>query len=214
MTYVPDPEAETAATIRAFFDALAQAFTDESDLADRLAARHGQLVAEQGHRVVDEPSRHNLSLTLAVLAADLELRQGRYDAQLLPALRDAFVHPMQHFVHQATRAALDGAADPFAAMVAISKSREQQAFGAGFEFAHPEDDSRRYTAEVRRCYYHDVLAANDAAHLTPIFCAFDFNWIDAIDPARDGLRVERPTTIGTGGSTCPFQFSRSERTPG
>jgi hypothetical protein len=75
-------------------------------------------------------------------------------------------------------------------MVGISKDRERDAFGAGFGFSHPDDDHDRYTAEVTRCYYHDVLSANEAGHLTPIFCAFDGNWINAIHPERDRLDFE------------------------
>jgi len=70
----------------------------------------------------------------------------------------------------------------------------------------------RYTAEVTRCHYHDVLSANGAGQLTPIFCAFDSNWINAVEAERDGLEFERPTTIGTGGDSCPFRFRRIGRT--
>ena len=198
-------------TIGAFFDALVEALPDEGDLADRLSRRHEQLLADQQHRVIDEPSRYNLSLTLAVLAAYQELGTRRNADQLVPLLARAFVEPMEPYVRAATRAALDTATDPFAAMTGISKDREHDAFGAGFDFSHPDDDHDRYTAEVTRCYYHDTLAANGAAQLTPIFCAFDANWINAIDPDRDGLQFERPTTIGTGGTTCPFRFRRTSQ---
>lgn len=118
------------------------------------------------------------------------------------------MEPLEPFVRGATRAALDQADDPFEAMVRISKEREQHAFGGGFLFSHPKDDPDRYTAQVERCYYHDVLKANGAEHLTAIFCAFDANWIEAIDPAKDGFEFERPTTLGTGGPNCPFRFRR------
>jgi hypothetical protein len=59
--------------------------------------------------------------------------------------------------------------------------------------------------------YHDVLRANGSERLTPVFCAFDANWIDAIDPERDEFEFERPTTIGTGGPSCPFRFRRTSR---
>ncbi len=63
--------------------------------------------------------------------------------------------------------------------------------------------------EVERCYYHEVLEANGARQLTPIVCAFDANWIDAIDAHWDGFEFERPATIGTGGANCPFRFRRT-----
>lgn len=198
--------------IDAFFRALSERFAEEPGLADRLRGRHGRLVAQQQDRVVDEPSGYNLAMTLAVLGAYQELVPGHGDGELLPALRAAFVEPLEPFVRNATRSVLDQAADPFAAMVALTRDREQQPFGAGFEFTHPEDDPERFTSQVERCFYHDVLRANDAERLTAVFCAFDANWIDAIDPDRDGFEFERPTTIGTGGPCCPFRFRRTSRT--
>jgi hypothetical protein len=210
--YRPDPATETAMTIDAFFNALVEALPDEDDLADRLRCRHEELLDDQQHRVIDEASAYNLSLTLSVLAAYQELGARHEDDELVPLLTRAFVEPMQPFVYAATRAALDGAADPFATMVGVSKDRERDVFGVGFGFSHPDDDRDRYTAEVTRCYYHDVLSANGAGQLTPIFCAFDSNWINAIEAERDGLEFERPTTIGTGGDSCPFRFRRIGRT--
>jgi L-2-amino-thiazoline-4-carboxylic acid hydrolase len=209
--YVPDPAAETAMLIDAFVRALTERFSEEPGLADRLRDRHRRLVAEQQDRVVDEPSHYNLAMTLAVLGAYQELAGGHGDGELLPALTAAFVGPLEPFVRTATRSVLDEAEDPFAAMVALTRDREQQAFGEGFEFTHPDDDPEHFTSQVERCFYHDVLRASGAGRLTPTFCAFDANWIDAIDPERDGFEFERPTTIGTGGPSCPFRFRRTSR---
>jgi hypothetical protein len=210
--YQPDPAAEGRMTIDAFFDALTAAFPAQTHLDERLRSRHHRLFEAQRHRIVDEASRHNLALALAVLAAHQELAPGREEQELLRSLQAAFVEPLQPFVRAATRAALDPASDPFDVMVSISRERERHAFGAGFAFRHPDDGSERYTAEVERCYYHDVLRDNGAAQLTPIFCAFDANWIDAIDPDRDGFEFDRLTTIGTGGTSCLFRFRRRPRT--
>lgn len=208
-TYRPDPAAENAALIEAFFAALADAVPDRPDLPARLRARHERLLAEHRHHVVDEPSRHNLALTLAILAAYRELAPAIGDAELLPLLRDAFVEPIRPMVEDVTRRSLDASPDPFATMVEITRLRERDFFGAAFTFNHPEDDDRRFTSRVERCFYHDVLAANDATRLMPILCAFDANWMDAVDPARHGFTVERPATIGTGGPNCPFRFRRT-----
>ncbi|HEU5160211.1 MAG TPA: L-2-amino-thiazoline-4-carboxylic acid hydrolase [Streptosporangiaceae bacterium] len=208
--YRPDPAAEMRMVIDAFFAALAAARPGDADLAARLRRRHERLLADQRDRVVDAASRHNLALTLAVLAGYRELTPlYDDDERLLGLLRDAFVEPLRAPVRTGTAAALDAAPDPFAAMVEISRYRERHAFGAGFVFTHPHDDDDHYVAQVERCYYHDVLSANDAARLTPVFCAFDANWIDAIDPDRHGFAFDRPTTIGTGGVTCPFRFRRT-----
>jgi hypothetical protein len=205
--YQPDPAAEMRMVIDAFFAALATARPRDLDLVSRLRDRHDRLLTAQRDRVIDAASEHNLALTLAVLAGYRELAPVIDDEErLLDVLRAAFVEPLRPAV---TAAVLDAAPDPFAAMVNISRQREREAFGAGFVFTYPHDDDDHYVAQVERCYYHEVLRANGAALLTPVFCAFDANWIDAIDSDRHGLTFERPTTIGTGGRACPFRFRRT-----
>lgn len=210
--YPPDPAAELEMLVDGFFGALGEHFAADEGLPARLRDRQQELIAQQQARVIDEPSRYNLATTLAVLAAYQELASEHDDAELIRALKAAFVEPVEPFVRTATRSMLDGAEDPFAEIVALTREREQEAFGEGFAFAHPDDDHDRYTAQVERCYYHEVVASNAAERLTPIFCAFDANWIDAIDPERDGLEFERPTRIGTDGPNCPFRFRRTSST--
>lgn len=211
--YDADPDAAMAAVIDAFLAAVGDAFAEQHDLIARVSQRHADLVARHAEWLVDEPARHNLALALALLAAYQELAPDHPDRRLLPVLQRAFIEPMAEPIRAGTAAGLDAAADPFALMVQISRNREEHAFGAGFDFAHPADDDQEYLADVRRCYYHDVLAANDATHLTPLLCAWDANWIDAIDPDRHGFTFDRATTIGTGGTHCPFRFRRTSPGP-
>lgn len=107
------------------------------------------------------------------------------------------------------RAALDAAHDPFAALVAFTRQREQYAFGERFVFEHPLDDDQERMADVRRCFFHDVLEAEQATHLRPVLCAWDANWMDAVDPERHGVVAERRTSIGLGGGHCPFHLRRT-----
>jgi L-2-amino-thiazoline-4-carboxylic acid hydrolase len=213
--YVPDPERETAALVDGFFGHITAALREHAlpeNLAAAMRSRHEELQTANAHMIVDEPARHNLRITLAVVAAygSLLPRLGRDAA--IGAVRAALVEPLGDAVHAGTRAMLDAAPDPFTAMVAVSKSREEHAFGEGFTFRRPADDDRRYLLDVHRCFYHDVLVANSVPELTPALCAFDGNWIEAIDPDRDGFRFDRATTIGLGGTHCPFHFTRtSER---
>jgi len=202
--YVPDPESETAALIEAFF---AQLPVPAESLA-AIRARHTALVAANQHLVVDDLARHNLRLTLAAAAAYVSLRPEMGQDEAIATVRAAVVEPFGPVVREATLAMLDNAPDPYRAMVEVARSRETASFGAGFEFRHPVDDDDRFHQDVHRCHYHDVLAANGVAELTPALCAFDRNWIDAIDPARHGFRFDRVTTIGTGGTHCPFHFTR------
>lgn len=61
------------------------------------------------------------------------------------------------------------------------------------------------------CREHSQLCPFQA--MTPVMCAFDKAWIEAIDPARHGFRFDRATTIGYGGSHCPFHFTRTRSGP-
>ncbi|HEX6355867.1 L-2-amino-thiazoline-4-carboxylic acid hydrolase [Actinophytocola sp.] len=202
--YVPDPEAETAALVEAFLEHLDVSASRRADIQ----ARHEKLVAANQHLVVDDLARHSLRLTLVVAAAYELLRPSLGQARAMAAVEAALVEPLAPFVRAATRAMLDHAPDPYQAMVEMAKSRETESFGAGFEFRHAVDDGERFHQDVHRCHYHDVLVANGMAELTPALCAFDRNWIDVIDPARHGFRFDRETTIGTGGTHCPFHFTR------
>ncbi|GII78046.1 hypothetical protein Sru01_30280 [Sphaerisporangium rufum] len=210
--YLPDNERDITALIEAFFGQLAATAREHalpSGLVPDARLRHAALLEAAAHLIVDEPSRHNLRLTLAVLAGYRALLAPLGRPAAIAAVRAALIEPLGPAVRAGTRAMLDTAPDPFAAMVAVSKSREEHAFGAAFTFARPADDDRHYLLEVHRCFYHDVLAAHGAPELTPAMCAFDENWIEAIDPGRHGLRFERRTTIGLGGTRCPFHFSRT-----
>lgn len=205
--YVPDPESETNTIIEALFAHLsAEGVADEVLAAIR--ARHTQLVAANQHLVVDELARHNLRFTLVAAAAYESLRPELGQDKAIEAVEAAIVEPLAPFVGAATRAMLDNVPDPFATMVDMAKSRETESFGEGFEFRHAVDDGERFHQDVHRCHYHDVLVANGVPELTPALCAFDRSWMDVIDPARHGFRFDRETTIGTGGTHCPFHFSR------
>ncbi|WP_214415055.1 L-2-amino-thiazoline-4-carboxylic acid hydrolase [Sphaerisporangium fuscum] len=210
--YVPDPEREMTELIDGFFGHISATLRDHSlpDLIPAIRARHAELETANAHMVVDEPSRHNLRITLALVAGYETLLPHLGREAAIDAVRDALVEPYGEAIRASNRAMLDAAPDPFATMVAVSKSREKYAFGSTFTFRRTADDDRRYLLDIHRCFYHDVLVANSAPELTPAMCAFDGNWIEAIDPDRHGFRFERATTIGLGGTHCPFHFTRTD----
>ncbi|MEU0869244.1 L-2-amino-thiazoline-4-carboxylic acid hydrolase [Nocardia brasiliensis] len=210
--YVPAAEADSIAVVEGFFAHLAMHLRAE-DLPDGLfedmRGNIAELVAADAHRIVDEPARYNLHMTLALVVAYRALvpRLGRESA--LAAVRAAFVEPLSVAVGESTRAMLE-TGDPFATIVAASKAREKHSFGAGFTFVRTVDDERSYHVDVARCFYHDVLTAHSVPELTPVMCAFDTNWIVAMDPERHGFTFERATTLGLGGTHCPFHWDRIE----
>jgi L-2-amino-thiazoline-4-carboxylic acid hydrolase len=212
--YTANPEAATTALIKAFLDELGRRISElvqARTVIEAIQAQRAALEASHQDWIIDEPARYNLKMTAAVLAAYRALQDILPRAELLVLLREAFIGPFRTVMREGTAQMLDHAPDPFNAMVEISKSKETDAFGAGFTFEHERDDGQAYLLNVRRCFYHNFFVANGAPELTPIFCDFDVPWVEAINPARHGLRFERSTSIGYGGTMCPFHFYRTER---
>ncbi|WP_283134956.1 L-2-amino-thiazoline-4-carboxylic acid hydrolase [Rhizohabitans arisaemae] len=214
--YVPDPERDTTLLIDGYFDCLAAQLSNRGlppSLLDEMREGHTRLIEANRLPVVDEPARHNLRMTLAILAGYRVLEPELGRAEALELVEKAFVEPLGDAMRAGTAAMLDAALDPFTTMVNLAKTREREAFGEAFTFERAVDDDRRYLLNVRGCFYHDVLVAGGAPELTPAMCAFDGNWISAIDPDRHGFRFERETTIGYGGGHCPFHFRRNDPDP-
>ncbi|MEV2221018.1 L-2-amino-thiazoline-4-carboxylic acid hydrolase [Nocardia vinacea] len=207
--YIPDADSDSAAVVDGFFDYFAAELPDSDGLIAEMRTRLTESEAEDAYRIVDEPAGYNLRMTLALVVAYRTLRPRLGRDAAIALVRAAFVEPLGDAVAASTRAMLDSAEDPFAAMVAVSKAREEFAFGAGFTFERPVDHDRGYHLNVVRCFYHEVLVAHSAPELTPVMCEFDANWIGAIEPRAHGFRFRRTTTIGLGGSHCPFHFDRT-----
>ncbi|TWP51108.1 hypothetical protein FKR81_15875 [Lentzea tibetensis] len=169
---------------------------DVAERAEEIIAAHGG----------DSP---HLRLTATVIAGYQVLLRSVPRDEALRRVAAAFHEPIRPFVHDGTREMLDSADDPFTAMVDTSKDREDNYFGADFTFVRSADDGRSYLVDVHRCFYWDLLRANDVPELGPVFCEFDAAWIGAIDPDRHGFTFSRPTTLARGGATCPFHFYRS-----
>jgi hypothetical protein len=212
--YIPDVAAESAGVIQAFHDALAPSLPDPAlrqDLRLHLDDDCAALASRYQDWLVDEPAKHQLQQSAVALAAYLHLRGAVPDQELLGLLRAAFTEPLRAIVRGGTAQALDQAEDPFVTLVGISKLSEKHFHGESFVFERPRDDDRAYHLDVTRCLWQSFFVAEGCPELTAIFCAFDEAWIGAIEPGRHGLRFERATTLGEGGSLCPFHFFRVER---
>jgi hypothetical protein len=208
----PDPEAMAALLVEGFWGVLARRLEQPptSGTFERIRRLADALERDQQGRVVDEPAKMNLRIGCAVLAAYRVLQGDRPTEDLLPILEESFVGSMGETVRENVARALDEAPDPFQLIVGVSKEREQREFGRGFTFERERDDDGAYLLNVRRCFWHDMFVASGAPELTRVLCAFDMNWISAIDPTRHGFRFDRPTTLGLGGARCPFHFRRVE----
>ncbi len=209
-----DPALATETLVRTFLQEVRRQIADPDEaqvIQERIQARLTELEASHQDWIVDEPARYNLRMTAALLAAYQVLRERFSQEELLALLRAAFLEPFKDTMQQGAAQILDHVSDPFQTIVEISKTKEKYMYGDGFTFEIERDDDRAYLLNFKRCFYHNFFASNDAPELTPIFCDFDMPWISAIDTERHGFRFERPTTIGYGGTMCPFHFYRVEK---
>jgi hypothetical protein len=209
-SYALTPEQSANWVIDAFLGHLAHHIDPAHLHAITTAGAHrtANLAAAYTSLIADDHSYHHLRTAAYVLAAYRELQPSLPRPALLNLLRDAFTAPLREIVFGSTRAMLDASPDPFRAMVDVSKEREANYFGAAFTFERPQDDDRAYLVNISRCVWHAYFIAENTPELTPIFCAIDMNWIEAINPEQHGFTFVRPTTLGTGGPMCPFHFYR------
>ncbi|TDB73862.1 L-2-amino-thiazoline-4-carboxylic acid hydrolase [Micromonospora sp. KC723] len=214
-----DPTDWTPVIERAFFARLVQLVTSGADTAwaqpvDELV-RHRLAAVEtriEGLVANTMDAANARFAALAVAAYDV-LQPVCGSTRAATIVEDCLNSPLREDLLAGTRGMLDHAEDPFAALVAASKQREQSYFGPSFNFQRPVDDNDTYVLDVRRCFFHEVLLAADRGELQPILCRFDLNWADAIEPSRHRLRFVRPVTFATG-TTCRMLFTREEHLPG
>jgi hypothetical protein len=79
--------------------------------------------------------------------------------------------------------------------------------GTSMEFAEEKTDDA-VVLVVRRCAYHQFFIDHGEPTLTPVLCMFDRIWMEVIDRSSRPIRMERPSTISTGGDSCRFRFIR------
>lgn len=201
-------------TVTAFWAALERRMASEGDvtaMVSRMQQEAREMEAQAAGDVVDEASRVNLHYLTALVAAHRMLSQRMTVTDSKALIRDCFTGQYHDLIRDATVRWLDGMPDPFKAVTDLSRLKQVDSFGAAFTFEHERDDANGYIVNVHRCFYHDFLAEKGAVELTTLFCDFDAGWIEGIDPERHGVRFERPTTIGYGGTKCPFRFLRVAR---
>jgi hypothetical protein len=184
-----------------------QGVQETGALMREIAIEIERIVAEYSAMIVDEKTRPHLRLTACVLACYQALAAGPLDRdQALEWVEEAFVSIGRTMLTFYTRAILMTSRDPFAAITSASRRSIAQ-YGSAWTFRVEETDTS-FAMISTKCFYHEFFMAAGCPELTRIFCAWDENWIRPIDPAKYRVVFERPTTMGTGGSECPFIFRR------
>jgi L-2-amino-thiazoline-4-carboxylic acid hydrolase len=197
----------------AFLAVLRTELPEAGILEDQQILQHRDEVIEASqHLIVDQASRLNMRFGAMVIACHQLLCNLVPAEHLRLALHRALNEPNRQEIFDGTRAMLDHAPDPFAAIVETSKARETGFFGPSFEFERLQDDAHAYLVNVKRCLWYSLFADHQLLDLMPMVCAFDLSYMDAVQPQTDGFRIERPTTLGWGHDACRFWMIRTERT--
>lgn len=175
-----------------------------------IVAASRKLVADNEELITDRPAAVHVTVAAHVLASYRVLAPRFEDrGELIALLGWALAAAYRPLVGSPLALALRVVPDAFRlfARMVGARSFHRRLFGEGFAF-----DSRQRPGEidlvVGRCLYHGFFVRNGAPELTTIICESDRAWIDVLRPGRDGVRFERPSTIGRGGAECIFRFRR------
>ena len=127
--------------------------------------------------------------------------------QALELVNDVFSSIGRRTLKLYTQALSTFSRDPFLALTSAAKQRVLTQYGKAWEFRVVE--TRDYfSMTATKCFYNDFFNATGVPQLTAVFCHWDQNWMGPIDPGKHKMQFERPTTMGSGGSECPYIFRR------
>jgi hypothetical protein len=196
------------------YDAMEQGFFallshgDGPRLEQAIRSEQTALFESKRGLATDEQSTFHLRCGTLALAAYriLQLSVPKEDA--FEKVRRAFIEPTRADALREMAEMLNTAGDPFRHLVTHTKCHEEQFLGSSFKFERVQDDDHAYKVHVHECFYHRFFSENGAPELTKLACDINANWIDAIDPAKHGVRFERPSMLGYGGDKCQFYFYR------
>jgi hypothetical protein len=177
----------------------------ERDIRRRAQA----LFDERARSLPDKQARVITAMCSLVLAAYRSLGdQAREPEAAFETVRRAFARTYPAPMTWTVRLWLLGHRDPVANLRGRSfEKMGQRMYGKSMEFAG-ESGQDSVTMLVVRCAFHQFFVEHGAGELTPLVCAWDRAWMDAIDRSSRPIRTERPSTISTGGDCCRFRFVR------
>lgn len=182
----------------------------ESELTERIARRAAELVEEDAAMAVDGPARGMLAMSAVVLAGYEVLRPELDDdgPRTVLFLQHVFGEVLKRSM-EIVIGALTSRKEPIEAVdKAIRKSSAMYGSYFRFEFERPDPDT--VEMRVERCFFRDFFARHDALIVTTVLCAWDANWMRALDPAVSGLTAERSTLLSLGDDACRFTVRKTD----
>jgi hypothetical protein len=177
----------------------------QKELLAAIRTRAEQLAEEDKDLPVDGQSEGMLALTSTVLAA--------YET-LLPVFdgdQRRTILFLQHVVGAVARRPFEVAFEALSKrehpLDAIDKAcrKEGPLYGSYYDIAFERQDADTFEMRVERCFFRDHFTRHDNPVLTTVMCAWDANWMRAVDPAVSGLRAERTSLMSLGDDACRFR---------
>lgn len=184
----------------------------EHELVEAIRLRAESLVegGDDADLVVDGPSRGMLALSSVVLAAHETL------LPLFDGDSRRTVSYLQHVFGAVLRRSLEVAVealarrdDPLGAVDRACRTGFAM-YGTSFDIAFDRPDEATFVMEVGRCFFHDFFTRHGAGEVTTVLCAWDTNWMTALDPAVSGLRSERTSLLSLGHDACRFRVVKTD----
>jgi hypothetical protein len=206
--------AEHSADFNTFYDEMERGFFailsqgDGPHLEQVIRSEQAALYESNRGLATDEQSTFHLRCMTLALAAYRVLQVSLPKDEAFEKVRRAFIEPGRADMLREMAEVLNTGTDPFRQVVAYSKSQEEHFFGSKFTFERVQDDDQAYKLHVSECFLHRFFSQNGAPELTRIGCDSNASWIDAIDPAKHGVLLDRPSMLGYGGDKCRFYFYR------
>jgi hypothetical protein len=176
----------------------------KDELIMAVRARAEELADADRDLVVDEPSKGALAICAVVLAAFEQL------IPLFDGDERRTILFLQHVMgtvlkrpYQLMFQTLSKRDEPLDKIDKACRKMEPL-YGQGWDMRFERPEPQVFEMKVRRCFFRDFFARHDATLVTTVMCAFDVNWMQAIDPAVSGLRAERTSLLSLGDEECRF----------
>ena len=176
----------------------------EDELLAAIKARAGEIAEANKDLAVDGRSEGSLAICAVVLASYetlLPLFDGDERRAIL-YLQHA-MGPVLQRPDELMFSTLNERKDPLDKIEKACR-KEVGLYPAYFEFDFQRPDPGLFEMNIRRCFFRDFFDRHDARLVTTVMCAFDVNFMKAIDPSVSGLRAERTSLLSLGDGQCRF----------
>jgi hypothetical protein len=166
------------------------------------------LMSQARMMIVDEAAEAHLRLAATVHASyqivSSYIENERY---VLDLIQDVFCGINKRLMRIYTSLLLRFSLNPFKTMIRVSLAWIERSYGDRFSFRFAGDEESQFLISVETCLFHDYFVKHGVPELTQVFCAWDNNWAEVVNPDVHGFTFHRGETIATGADVCDFRFS-------